>query len=250
MGADHRVNHSVTRPRWLVAVAFVAVIAAACGAEEGPATASAPVANIGADRIAEAGLAGGVDAPTVVVDDPVVGEPDRIVVSAPLPEPTLPPEIIGEIAPPQNERFGRIVIPGADVDWDFFEGVDPADLARGPGHMPWTALPGQFGNAVISGHRTTNGAPFFHLDRLEPGDRITVETTIGTHTYEVVETTIVPPNGVWVTEQWDGAWLTLTTCHPRYTAQQRLIVFSKLVAGPNFDLLSETHSGDYEVPHP
>ncbi len=87
--------------------------------------------------------------------------------------------------------MGRIVIPKADVDWIVVEGVTPEDLRRGPGHIQGSAVPGQVGNAVISGHRTKNGAPFYQLDRVERGDTITVETVIGTHTYEVVETRIV-----------------------------------------------------------
>jgi sortase A len=55
-------------------------------------------------------------------------------------------------------------------------------------------MPGQLGNAVISGHRTTWGAPFNRIDELEPGDQITVETMIGTHTYEVVSSEVVWPS--------------------------------------------------------
>ena len=89
------------------------------------------------------------------------------------------------------------------------------------------------GNAVISGHRTTYGAPFFHLDRVEPGDLVAVQTATGEHVYQVVETRVVEPTDVWVTQQWDGSWLTLTTCHPRFASSERLVVFAHLVAGPN-----------------
>ena len=85
--------------------------------------------------------------------------------------------------------------------------------------MPGSALPGEPGNAVISGHRTTYGAPFAHLERLNPGDTITVESATGLHTYAVVETRVVDPSDVWVTGQWRGAWLTLTTCNPRYSTE-------------------------------
>ena len=82
---------------------------------------------------------------------------------------------------------------------------------------------------MISGHRTTYGAPFYDLDLLEPGDRIEVDTAIGTHVYTVRETVIVAPTDVWVTDPRPGAWLTLTTCHPKYTARDRLIVHSVMV---------------------
>jgi len=76
--------------------------------------------------------------------------------------------------------------------------------------MPGTALPGQPGNAVISGHRTTYGAPFHDLDRVAAGDLVTVTTVTGTHVYQVVEARVVRPTEMWVTEQWSGSWLTLT----------------------------------------
>jgi sortase A len=105
--------------------------------------------------------------------------------------------------------------------------------------MPGTALPGQPGNAVISGHRTTHGRPFFDLDQLKPGDRIEVETSIGTHVYELREEWfLVAPTDVWVVDPKDGGWLTLTTCHPKFSARQRLIVTAELVSGPNLDYVS------------
>lgn len=135
--------------------------------------------------------------------------------------------------PLSGRVMGRIVIPSAGVDWAFVEGVDRASLTSGVGHMPGTAVPGEPGNAVVSGHRTTYGAPFLHLDRVRPGDMITVETATGTHRYQVVELRTVAPSDLSVTDQWQGAWLTLTTCTPVFSARQRLVVISRLVEGPN-----------------
>lgn len=140
-----------------------------------------------------------------------------------------------EEAVEEGEPLGVIRIPSIDLDWVLFGGVLPATLNQGPGHMPWTPLPGQPGNSVISGHRTTYGAPFFDLDLLEPGDVIEVETAIGVHTYTVRDTIIVTANDVWVTDPKPGAWLTLTTCHPKFSAAQRLIVQAELTDGPNLD---------------
>ncbi len=160
------------------------------------------------------------------------------------------PDLMVEDPPSQGQALGRILIPAVGVDWVIVEGVSLDDLAQGPGHMPGTALPGQPGNAVISGHRTTHGAPFYSLDLLRPGDEITIETLIGAHIYEVVEIRIVAPSDVWVTGPADGAWLTLTTCHPISRSIERLIVFARLVGGPNAAAIAATLAGDEIPPRP
>lgn len=140
-----------------------------------------------------------------------------------------------EEAGEEGTTLGRIAIPAIDIDEVMFEGVGGETLKMGPGHMPWTPVPGQPGNAVISGHRTTYGRPFYDLDLLEVGDRIEVETAVGLHVFEVRETLVVEPTDVWVTEHKLGAWLTLTTCHPHFSAAERLIIQAELVEGPNFN---------------
>jgi sortase A len=159
--------------------------------------------------------------------------------ATPGPVQTAGPVLVGEAVPLEGDAVGRIRIPAAGVDWTVVEGVGPGDLRRGAGHMPGTALPGQPGNAVISGHRTTYGAPFYHLDRVAAGDLITVTTVTGTHAYQVVQSMVVQPSETWVTGQWQGSWLTLTTCHPRLSSRQRLVVTARLVGGPNAPVLVE-----------
>lgn len=147
-----------------------------------------------------------------------------------------PRTILSEAAPPLGQPFALIRIPTIDrlsEGWTVVEGVRLADLRTGAGHMPTTPLPGQPGNAVISGHRTTYGAPFHELDTLVPGDTIEVDTALGTHVYIVRESFIVNPTDIWVTNPKAGAWLTLTTCHPKFSARERLIVQAELVEGPN-----------------
>ncbi len=116
-----------------------------------------------------------------------------------------------------------------------FEGVDPRTLKSGPGHMESSPLPGQPGNAVLSGHRTTYGRPFFDFDLLEIGDEIEVESAIGMHIYVVREIEVVQPTDVWVTNNRAGAWLTMTTCEPKFSARQRLVVWAEMVSGPNME---------------
>ena len=165
-------------------------------------------------------------------------DPPEAVEVAPEDDPDGEPLLhYAEDDPGIGEGFALLTVPSLGLEAVVFEGVDRATLTNGPGHMPGTPLPGQPGNAVISGHRTTYGRPFHDFDLLEPGDLIEVETPIGTHVYEVRETQIVQPTDVWVTEDRDGGWLTLTTCHPKYSARERLIVFAEMVSGPNFDYI-------------
>lgn len=130
-----------------------------------------------------------------------------------------------------GDSLTRIVIPDIDVDVVVVEGTTASALRAGAGHYPSTPLPCEIGNVGIAGHRTTYGRPFHNVDRLEPGSRITLETPIGSCTYEVTaEPFAVSPTQVDVVANTpDEATLTLTTCHPKGSARQRLIVKAKLV---------------------
>jgi sortase A len=65
------------------------------------------------------------------------------------------------------------------------EGTTGSDLARGPGHLRYTVLPGQPGVSTLLGRRGTFGAPFAELPRLRLGDKISFTTGQGTFTYTV-----------------------------------------------------------------
>jgi sortase A len=188
-----------------------------------------------------------VQLPTAAADDPTMaGAPGT---TAPTEASELPGvELLGEPAPAEGAPLGHLIIPEAGVDHVMVEGVGTGDLKKGPGHMPWTPLPGQPGNAVVSGHRTTYGAPFWDLDLLEPGDDIFVETAVGRHVYEVRELLVVAPTDVWVTDPRPGAWLTLTTCNPRFSAAERLIVFAEMVEGPNHPYVEELLAAGTQSP--
>lgn len=118
------------------------------------------------------------------------------------------------------------------------EGVGVEDLKKGPGHIPGTALPGEVGNVVLSGHRTTYGAPFNRFDELRPGDAVVLETREMWFSYQVTGSEIVSPTAVEVTYPVPGnasatpteRLLTMTTCNPEYSAKQRLIVSAELMA--------------------
>ena len=131
--------------------------------------------------------------------------------------------------PAEGDATARIRIPEIGVDKIVVEGVTLDDLKRGPGHYPETPLPGQPGNAAIAGHRTTYGAPFGRINELEPGDEILVTTLQGAFRYEMSEQLIVEPDQVEVLEDFGDNRLTLTACHPKYSARQRIIVVATLV---------------------
>lgn len=131
-----------------------------------------------------------------------------------------------------GEGVAILRIPAIALDAAVVEGVDPAHLKRGPGHYPRTPMPGEGGNVGIAGHRTTYGKPFWALDQLVPGDEIFLRTREGRFVYRVTERRVVAPDRSEVLEPTPRPTLTLTTCHPRFSAAQRLIVHGELVRAP------------------
>lgn len=125
---------------------------------------------------------------------------------------------------------------GADYREIVVQGVGEEQLKEGPGHYPGTAWPGQVGNFVMSGHRTTYAKPFNQEAELRPGDPIVVETKYAYFTYRVVQLETVLPtdmNVIAPVPDHPGlrprqAWLTMTTCTPMYSASHRLIVHALL----------------------
>jgi sortase A len=148
------------------------------------------------------------------------------------PATTAPPVTAAGPTAPSGEAVAHLVIPKIGVDKFIVEGVALTDLRKGPGHYPTTPLPGEKGNAAIAGHRTTYGAPFYRINELQPGDDIFVTTKQGKFHYKVVETKVVSPNAVFVLNPTTDNRLTLTTCNPRFSAAERLVVVSQLADPP------------------
>ncbi|MEM9564383.1 MAG: sortase [Actinomycetota bacterium] len=149
---------------------------------------------------------------------------------------------VGFVAPAPGEPFAALRIPAIGVDKTVVEGTSRDDLRAGPGHYRGTAVPGQAGNVAIAGHRTTYGAPFRDLDRLLPGDEIVLETPDGVFTYLVEDQAvddeqpighrIVSPDRVEVIADRGDHRVTLTACHPLYSARERIVVTAVLVDPP------------------
>jgi sortase A len=136
-------------------------------------------------------------------------------------------------AQPDASQTFRLQAPSIGLDWVTGVGVSTAHLKRGPGWMPGTAPPGAGGNTVISGHRTTYGAPFNRIDELTIGARITVDLgATGQAVYEVKDRFVVTPDMISVAYPTDASVLTLTTCTPTGSAKYRLVVQAVQVSGP------------------
>jgi sortase A len=141
----------------------------------------------------------------------------------------LPTPASGQPSMPAGTVVAHLVIPKIGVNYYVVEGVGSSQLAEGPGHYPGTAPVGGDGNVGIAGHRTTHGAPFYNLNELQPGDLIYLTNTAGqTFTYQVTTQFVVPPSDGAVLNPTPTPSLTLTTCNPRYSATQRLIVQAAL----------------------
>ena len=150
--------------------------------------------------------------------------------------------------PIKNGAFGIMYIERLGKKWEkpLVEGVDLDQLAKGVGHFPKTALPGQVGNFSVAAHRATHGEPFAYLDRIQPGDKVIVETKTNWFVYVVDQQKnpspehpawkLVDPNygevvlpvpeqpGVKPTKK----LITLVTCNPRWGSSTRLIVYGHL----------------------
>ncbi len=144
----------------------------------------------------------------------------------PTPEAVPAPEVVRPVS-----VLGRIQIPTIGLDANLFDQITTASIDLGPSHWPGSAPIGGIGNAIIAGHRVTHSAPFHDLDRLRAGDPITLMDSGGTaYTYTVTESFVVSPDSLWITDQTPERTLTLFTCHPLHSAEQRLVIRAALTS--------------------
>jgi sortase A len=145
-----------------------------------------------------------------------------------------------EATPGMEETFATMYVPrwGEDYVRPISEGVGRRAVLDklGIGHYPDTALPGGWGNFAVAGHRTTFGKPFERIEELMPGDAIVVRTESMWYVYRVMETHIVNPSfgaAIAPVPGDSGAtandrYITMTTCHPRFSASKRYVVYGVL----------------------
>jgi sortase A len=131
-----------------------------------------------------------------------------------------------------GQAYALLKIPSIGVDEVVVQGTDTETLQRGPGHYDETDDPWEDGGRVgIAGHRTTYGAPFWDLDQVRRGDVVTLITEFGTYAYRITRTEVIPPTRIGVLDPTKKPTLVLTTCTPRFSAAQRLIVYASLIPG-------------------
>lgn len=220
-------------------------VPAPVSAESGPAALPAEaVAAVGAvaapEVVAPLNPPAAVDPAAATEDDPVLEGITARPPAAPRPaasQPAVatagaPHPVQAASAKPAGKpaATGRIEIPSIGLNHATFEGIDLPTLAYGPGHWPGTPQPGNRGNTVFPGHRTTNTRPFWDIDKIAIGNEVTFTTPAGRFTYRVTETLIVTARDTWVVNQTSDATFTILACHPKGSAKQRYVVKGKLVS--------------------
>ena len=128
--------------------------------------------------------------------------------------------------------LGRLEIPRLGMKIIVDEGVSTRVLRRAVGHVPQTALPGEWGNIVLAGHRDTFFRP---LRNIQAGDAIALETPAGNFEYRVESIVVTSPTDVALLKPTEDRMLTLVTCFPFYyvgPAPRRFIVRARLMANP------------------
>lgn len=143
---------------------------------------------------------------------------------------------------PSGQTFGIMYFPSFEKNGSHHPvtyGVgDDVINNLGIGYYPTTQKPGELGNFAVAAHRQTHGQVFWDIDKLKAGDKIYLQTAEGYYTYTWYDTEIVAPSNGDVLLPTPHQWgveptrsiLTMTTCHPKYTTQQRMIAYSELTS--------------------
>lgn len=186
-----------------------------------------PVATAPAAPVPETTTTTTTTPPVATTVAPATTSPQAVATEVPLPRPVAPPP------PRANETYvelGTLEIPKIGVTKPLLEGISLNTLDKGPGHWPGTAMPGQQGNVVVAGHRTSKDRPFRNIDQLVVGDEVVFTTADGRFVYTVTGTQIVLPDAMWIIEQTPAATATLFACHPVGSTRERIVVVLQLQA--------------------
>lgn len=128
------------------------------------------------------------------------------------------------------QEIGTMEIPKIGLVHPIFHGITMRNIDKGPSHWPGTAFPGEIGNAVFAGHRTTKSRPFRNIDQLEPGDEVIFTVNGIRTTYAVTGHEVVVPTALHIVDQTSTPTATLFACHPPGSARYRYVVRLALLA--------------------
>ena len=177
---------------------------------------------------------------------------------------------------PLGQGIANLYIPRLGRDFHFFivQGSSvptEAQLDEGPAHSAGTALPGRVGNFAVAGHRVGKGEPFLNLDKLRAGDPVVVETKTDWYVYRVKgeqhglekpdsdgiagREIVDPSDGEVVAPVPDDpgarpteALMTMTTCTPKFTAAQRMVIHASLVRSATVKVSATSGSAVLRMP--
>lgn len=133
------------------------------------------------------------------------------------------------LASKRGQGIGRLHIPRLGLNMVLVDGTDDGSLKKGPGLDRRTYMPGEGQLIYIAGHRTTYLAPFAHIERMRPGDGITIDVPYGTFHYRVYMHRVVAADDLAVLRSHGREVVELQACHPRFFATHRYIVWARLV---------------------
>lgn len=143
-------------------------------------------------------------------------------------------ESVGSSSNAQAPQENRIVIPSIQVNEPILEGGGIGVINDGgTWRRPGTAVPTDDDNTVIVGHRFfgNNVSTFYHLDKVLTGQKLALYWEGNEILYEVTETKIVDATQIEIENSTTEKQLTIYTCHPIWTAKERLVVIAKPIGG-------------------
>lgn len=173
-------------------------------------------------------------APSAVPETPTLrATPQGRDPTAPPPGPRLPEPVpipADSYAPEAVVRLGTIDIPSIGLHDRLYQGVTLHNIDLGPSHWTGSALPGEMGNTVVAGHRSTHTEPFRGIADLVPGDAVIFTVNGARSTYRVTGHLIVRPQDSWIADQTTAFTGTLYACHPVGSQAERYVVRLELAA--------------------
>jgi LPXTG-site transpeptidase (sortase) family protein len=215
--ASPQPSRGRARRRWALALVAFALAVVVVAAARGPG---------GSETDTGAGLGAAVGRaetprPSLEVVPPTTLRPAGL----PLPD-ALPAD---PYAPTPELTAGTIEIPALGIAGPLHVGMTLTAIDRGPSWWPNTAMPGEWGNVVVAGHRTTHSKPFARLNELEPGDQVIFTTDAGRFVYEVRGVIVVPGEWIDIAAQDWAHTATLFACHPPGSDRERIVAKLRLL---------------------